>query len=281
MKGIALGPCTEWNFKASRGDSICGRFYLPPHFDETKKYPMLVYYYGGCSPVGRNLDSYYNFHGWAAMGYVVYVIQPSGCTGFGQEFAARHVNAWGEWTAQDIIEGTKQFCKEHPYVNEKKIGCLGASYGGFMTMYLQTVTDIFAAAMAHAGISNVASYWGYGYWGYSYNAIAAANSYPWNNPELMSGRSPLFNAHKVNTPILFLHGNADTNVPIVESTQMFNALKILGKECAFVTVDGENHHILQYDKRRKWVHTFYAWSAKHLQDDPTWWETLYPTKNLK
>jgi dipeptidyl aminopeptidase/acylaminoacyl peptidase len=62
---------------------------------------------------------------------------------------------------------------------------------------------------------------------------------------------------------------------------MFNALKILGKECAFVTVDGENHHILQYDKRRKWVHTFYAWFAKHLQDDPTWWETLYPTKNLK
>lgn len=280
MKSIALGPCKDWNFQTSRGDSICGRYYLPPHFDENKKYPMLVYYYGGCSPVGRNLDSYYNFHGWAAMGYVVYVIQPSGCTGFGQEFAARHVNAWGEWTAQDIIEGTKQFCKEHPYVNSKKIGCLGASYGGFMTMYLQTVTDIFAAAMAHAGISNVASYWGYGYWGYSYNAIAAANSYPWNNPEVMSGRSPLFNADKVNTPILFLHGNADTNVPIVESTQMFNALKILGKECAFVTVDGENHHILEYDKRRKWVHTFYAWFAKYLQDDPTWWETLYPTKNL-
>lgn len=281
MKGIALGPCNEWNFKTSRGDSICGRYYLPPHFDENKKYPMLVYYYGGCSPVGRNLDSYYNFHGWAAMGYVVYVLQPSGCTGFGQEFAARHVNAWGKWTADDIIEGTQQFCKEHPFVNEKKIGCLGASYGGFMTMYLQTVTDIFAAAMAHAGISNVASYWGYGYWGYSYNAIAAANSYPWNNPELMSGRSPLFNADKVKTPILFLHGNADTNVPIVESTQMFNALKILGKDCAFVTVDGENHHILEYEKRKKWVHTFYAWFAKYLQDDPTWWETLYPKKNLK
>ena len=278
---VQLGECRDWNFQSSRGDSIYGRYYLPPHFDPNKQYPMLVYYYGGCSPVSRQLDSYYHYHGWASMGYIVYVIQPSGCTGFGQEFAARHVNAYGSYTADDIIEGTQQFCQEHPFVNNKKIGCLGASYGGFMTMYLQTVTDIFAAAMAHAGISNPASYWGFGNWGYSYNAIAAANSYPWNNAELMSARSPLFNADKVHTPILFLHGNTDDNVPIAESTQMFNALKILGKDCAFVTIDGQGHHILDYSKRIKWVHTFYAWFAKYLQDDPTWWETLYPTKNMK
>lgn len=281
MGDIALGDFDEWNFQSSRGDTIYGRYYLPPHFDASRQYPMLVYYYGGCSPVGRYLESYYNFHGWAAMGYIVYVIQPSGATGFGQEFAARHVNAYGDYTADDIIEGTKKFCAEHPFVNSKKIGCLGASYGGFMTMYLQTKTDIFAAAMAHAGISNPASYWGYGYWGYSYNAVCAADSYPWNNPELYSGHAPLFNADKVHTPILFLHGGSDTNVPIVESTQMFNALKILGRDCAFVTVEGQNHHILEYERRIKWVYTFYAWFAKYLQDDPTWWETLYPTKNLK
>ncbi len=281
MGDVALGKFSEWNFQSSRGDTICGRYYLPPNFDENKKYPMLVYYYGGCSPVGRYLDSYYNYHGWAAMGYVVYVIQPSGCTGFGQEFAARHVNAYGEYTADDIIEGTKKFCEEHPYVNKKKIGCLGASYGGFMTMYLQTVTDIFAAAMAHAGISNPASYWGFGNWGYSYNTICAANSYPWNNAEVMSLRSPLFNADKVHTPILFLHGAIDDNVPVAESVQMFNALKILGRECAMVHVEGQKHHILDYEKRIKWVHTYYAWFAKYLQDDPTWWESMYPTKNLK
>ena len=271
LKDIQLGKCQDWNFKAERGDTIYGCYYLPPFFDETKQYPMLVYYYGGCSPVGRYLDSYYNYQEWAAMGYVVYVIQPSGCSGFGQEFAARHVNAYGDYTADDIIQGTKQFCKEHPYVNEKKIGCMGASYGGFMTMYLQTVTDIFAAAMSHAGISNPASYWGFGYWGYSYSTTSAAHSYPWNNMELYSGHAPLFNADKVKTPILFMHGGADTNVPINESIQMFTALKILGKE----------NHILDYKKRIRWHDSIMAWFARWLQDDPTWWNTMYPEKNLK
>ena len=280
MKDIQLGEFGEWNFKAERGDTIYGRYYLPPHFDASKKYPMLVYYYGGCSPVGRYLDSYYSFHGWAAMGYVVYVIQPSGCTGFGQEFAARHVNAYGDYTAQDIIQGTKQFCKEHSFVNDKKIGCLGASYGGFMTMYLQTQTDIFAAAMSHAGISDPTSYWGYGYWGYSYSTISAANSYPWNNKELFTDHAPLTLADRIHTPILFMHGSDDTNVPINESIQMFTALKILGRETAFVTVKGQNHHILDYSKRIKWQNTIYAWFERWLKDDPTWWNTMYPEKNL-
>ena len=280
MKDIQLGEFGEWNFKAERGDTIYGRYYLPPHFDASKKYPMLVYYYGGCSPVGRYLDSYYSFHGWAAMGYVVYVIQPSGCTGFGQEFAARHVNAYGDYTAQDIIQGTKQFCKEHSFVNDKKIGCLGASYGGFMTMYLQTQTDIFAAAMSHAGISDPTSYWGYGYWGYSYSTISAANSYPWNNKELFTDHAPLTLADRIHTPILFMHGSDDTNVPINESIQMFTALKILGRETAFVTVKGQNHHILDYSKRIKWQNTIYAWFERWLKDDATWWNTMYPEKNL-
>ena len=281
MKDIELGEFGDWNFRAERGDTIYGRYYLPPHFDASKKYPMLVYYYGGCSPVGRYLDSYYSYHGWAAMGYVVYVIQPSGCSGFGQEFAARHVNAYGDYTADDIIQGTKQFCREHPFVNDKKIGCLGASYGGFMTQYLQTQTDIFAAAMSHAGISDPTSYWGYGYWGYSYSAISAANSYPWNNKELFTDHAPLTLADRIHTPILFMHGGDDTNVPINESIQLFTALKILGRETAFVTVKGQDHHIIDYSKRLKWQNTIYAWFERWLKDDPTWWNTLYPVKNLK
>ena len=280
LKDVTLGEVQDWNFVSAQGDTIYGRFYLPPHFDATKKYPMIVNYYGGTTPTARVMESRYPSHVYAGLGYIVYIIQPSGATGFGQEFSARHVNAWGKLTADEIIEGTKKFCEEHPFVNTKKIGCMGASYGGFMTQYLQTKTDIFAAAMSHAGISDITSYWGEGYWGYSYSSLASANSYPWNARDMYTLQSPLFNADKINTPILFLHGTADTNVPIGESIQMFTALKLLGKPTAFVQVEGENHHILDYDKRILWNNTIYAWFAKWLKDQPEWWDALYPPKSL-
>ena len=90
----------------------------------------------------------------------------------------------------------------------------------------------------------------------------------------------LFNADKIHTPLLFLHGAVDTNVPVGESIQMFTALKLLGRETALVVVDGQDHHIKDYQKRIQWQNTIFAWFAKWLQDDPTWWNTLYPPKTL-
>lgn len=277
---IQLGNTEPWNFTASDGTEIQGVMCLPPDFNPNKKYPLIVYYYGGTTPTERGISNPYCAQLFASRDYVVYIINPSGTIGYGQEFSARHVNAWGKRTAEDIIEGTKQFCKAHSFVNDKKIGCLGASYGGFMTQYLQTQTDIFAAAVSHAGISNVTSYWGEGYWGYGYNAIAAADSYPWNNPELFTKQGSLFNADKINTPLLLLHGTVDTNVPIGESIQLFNALKILGKTVEFVTVDGENHFIADYPKRVLWHNSIMAWFARWLQDSPEWWNELYPERHL-
>jgi dipeptidyl aminopeptidase/acylaminoacyl peptidase len=275
---IDLGKVQDWDFTSSDGTVIKGRYYLPPNFDAAVKYPMIVYYYGGTTPTARTLDHPYPMHVYAAMGYVVYVIQPSGTVGFGQEFSARHVNAWGKRTAEDIIEGTKKFAAEHSFVNEKRIGCIGASYGGFMTMYLQTVTDIFAAAVSHAGISALSSYWGEGYWGYAYSAAASADSYPWNNRELYVEQSPLFNADKIKTPLLLLHGLEDTNVPVGESFQMFTALKILGRPVEFIRVKGENHGIATYSRRLEWNYSIYAWFARWLKDDPSWWDSKYPEK---
>ena len=280
LNGVKLGECIPWNFTNSKGDEINGRYYLPADFDPSRKYPMIVNYYGGCSPTERNFESRYPHHLYAAMGYVVYVVNPSGATGFGQEFSARHVNTAGNGPADDIVEGTKQFCKEHGFVDASKIGCIGASYGGFTTMYLQTITDIFAAAISHAGISDHTSYWGEGYWGYSYSEVSMANSYPWSDADLYVKQSPLYNAHKVNTPILFVHGDADNNVPVGESIQMYTALKLLGKETAMVLVKDQDHHILDYNKRILWQNTIFAWFAKWLQDDPAWWDAMYPPKTL-
>lgn len=280
LSEVEMGQMSPWNFTASDGTEIKGMICLPPAFDPNKKYPLIVYYYGGTTPTERGITSPYCAQLFASRDYVVYVVQPSGTIGYGQEFSARHVNAWGKRTADDIIEGVKAFCKAHAFVNDKKIGCLGASYGGFMTQYLQTQTDIFAAAVSHAGISNVTSYWGEGYWGVGYNGIAAADSYPWNNPDLFTKQGSLFNADKINTPLLLLHGTVDTNVPIGESIQLFNALKVLGKPVEFITVEGEDHFVLDYSKRELWQNSIMAWFSRWLQDSPEWWDDMYPERHL-
>ena len=280
LKDIELGECKAWNYVNSRGDTLCCRYYLPPHFDSTKQYPMVVNYYGGCSPTSRTFQSRYPHHVYAAMGYVVLVVNPSGATGFGQKFSARHVATAGEGVAEDIIASTRAFCDEHGFVNRKKIGCIGASYGGFMTQYLQTKTDLFAAAISHAGISDHTSYWGEGYWGYSYSEVSMGKEYPWSNKHLYVDQSPLYNADKIHTPLLFVHGTADNNVPVGESIQLYTALKLLGRPTAMVLVDGQDHHILDFEKRIKWQNTIFAWFAKWLQDDDSWWKEMYGDEQM-
>ena len=268
----------EFNFTNKDGVEITGRVYLPTNLDKTKKYPALVYYYGGTSPVTRGFTGRYPFNLWAANGYVVYVLQPTGATGFGQTFSAQHVNAWGDYTASDIMQGTHAFLKKYDFVDSKKVGNLGASYGGFMTMLLATKTDMFSASIAHAGISNLTSYWGEGWWGYLYSGEASKNSFPWNNASLYSDHSPVFHADKVTTPLLLLHGDSDTNVPVGESLTMYTALKLLNKDVELIEYKGADHQIFARDKRFDWWNTMLAYFDKQLKGEPQWWDAMYSDK---
>ncbi|KIO43382.1 S9 family peptidase [Sanguibacteroides justesenii] len=279
-KNIVFGKVKDWDYQYKRGTTIDGRYYLPADFDPSKKYPMIVYYYGGTSPVERTFGGRWPFNLYAANGYVVYVMQPSGATGFGQEFSARHQNNWGIITADEIIACTKAFLKAHPFIDPQRVGCMGASYGGFTTMLLQTRTDIFACAISHAGISSISSYWGEGYWGYSYSTQAAAYSFPWNRKDIYVDQSPLFNADKVKKPILLLHGTADVNVPTGESIQFYTALKLLGKEVDLVLINNADHAVVDYDQRILWNNTILSYFAKYLKGQPAWWENMYKNKNL-
>ncbi len=273
---VRFGEVKRWTFNNKNGIEIEGRIYYPPDFDPEKKYPAIINYYGGTSPVERSFGGRYPLNYYAANGYVVYVLQPSGATGFGQKFSALHVNDWGNIVSREIIQGVNKFLKAHSFVDPERIGCIGASYGGFMTMHLLTRTDMFTTGIAHAGISSLASYWGEGYWGYSYSAVATADAFPWNRQDIYVNQSPLFNADKISTPLLLLHGNMDTNVPPGESTQLFTALKLLGREVEYIQIEDQNHHIMEYNKRMLWTKTIIAWFDRWLKQDPHWWRYLYP-----
>jgi len=279
-KNVVFGNSEEWDFTTSDGTKIRGFFLYPRHFDPSKTYPLIVNYYGGTMPISKSFGGRYPMDIWSGEGYIVYVPQPSGAIGFGQEFSARHQNNWGKTVSDEIIEGTQKFIDAHPFVDAKKVGCIGASYGGFMTMYLQTQTDMFTCAISHAGISSISSYWGEGYWGYAYSSEATGDAYPWNRRDIYIDQSPLFSADKINTPLLLLHGSVDTNVPLGESLQLWVGLKILGKPVEMIQVEGENHHILTYSKRIEWHNVIMAWFDKWLKDMDHDWKKLVPKSTL-
>ncbi len=276
FRDVTLGKYENWDYHTKDGKTVMGRLYYPVDFNRTKKYPCIVYYYGGTSPVTRDFGGRYPKNWYAAHGYIVYVLQPTGATGFGQDASAVHVNDWGIVTSKEIVGAVKELTRTHSFIDAERIGAMGASYGGFMTMYLATQTDVFAAYISHAGISSLSSYWGVGEWGYLYSGIATANSFPWNRKDIYVGQSPLFLAERIKDPLLLLHGAVDNNVPPGESYQMFAALKLLEKEVALITFDGQQHFILEYKKRLRWMRSIIAWWDKYLKGQPEHWDHMYP-----
>lgn len=279
-ENILVAEMKDWDYTYKKGTVIDGRYYLPADFDPSKKYPLIVYYYGGTTPVSRTFGGRWPFNLYTSNGYVVYVMQPSGAIGYGQEFSARHQNNWCKITGDEIIASTKAFIAAHPFIDPTRVGCMGASYGGFTTEYLTTQTDIFACAISHAGISSIAGYWGEGYWGYGYSTNASAHAYPWNRRDIYVDQSPLFNADKVKVPILLIHGTKDVNVPTGQSIEFYTALKLLGKDAELVLVKDADHAVVDYNQRILWNNTILAYFAKYLKNQPAWWKDQYKDLNL-
>ncbi|MCX7830301.1 MAG: S9 family peptidase, partial [Acidobacteria bacterium] len=241
LSRVKLGLLEPFDVVAKDGEIIQGWLLYPPDFDKSKKYPTIVAYYGGVMPYGRAFRG--EMFWLAGQGYIVYIVTPRGSVGYGQEFADAHCNDWGKIAGEDIIEGVKTLIKLRPCVDEKKIGCFGGSYGGFMTLYLIGKSNLFSAAVDYFGISNIASYWGAGWWGFNYGDTAIAGSYPWTRKDVFVEQSPLFFADKINAPLLLLHGTSDTNVPSVESDQIFTALRVQNKKVEYVRFFEEDHGI--------------------------------------
>ncbi|MBU1708093.1 prolyl oligopeptidase family serine peptidase, partial [bacterium] len=122
-------------------------------------------------------------------------------------------------------------------------------------------------------------YWGGGIWGYTYGDIALAQSFPWNRRDVFVDKSPLFHADKIKTPLLLLHGIDDVNVPVLESEQMFTALKVQGKEVAYVRFPGEDHGIAgKFENYITHREMMLEWFDKYLKGQPDAWDARYKSE---
>ncbi len=271
MKHAVPARVIRQDFVNSAGVPIDGWLYCPQDFDSSASYPVIVYYYGGVSPMGEYFNAW--AHWLAGQEYFVYVLTPRGATGYGQPFADVHVNDWGDISAKDVIEGVERLLQNWQFLDRSRIGCYGGSYGGFLTMSLMTQTDLFRAGVSWYGISNIASYWGAGWWGYLYSDVASALSYPWNRPDVYADKSPLFHADRLSGALLLMHGLDDTNVPALESDQMFTALKVLGKDVVYVRWEGEDHGIRGKPRNsRDSREMMLEWFDRYLKEQPGAWE---------
>ncbi len=261
----ALGEVELRKWQSTDGTQIEGVLTKPVDYDASKKYPLLLHPHGG--PTGASLTGFYSTAQlMAANGYLV--LQPNfrGSTGRGEAFAQANKNTWGKGDYEDCISGV-QAAVDRGLADPERLGAFGWSYGGYMTFWILTQTDMFKAVSPGAGVSNIYSM-------YSQNDIQRylrwfyADQSPWDNFDLYWDRSPMKYVKNVKTPTLIVHGERDTRVPIAQAQEFYRALVERGVPVEFVVFPREGHGISeprhQLDRLRRWLSFF----GKYLDNPP-------------
>jgi dipeptidyl aminopeptidase/acylaminoacyl peptidase len=258
-----LGASEVVKWKSNDGTEIEGVLTKPADFDPTKKYPFLLNPHGG--PTGASVMSFSGtVQVLAANGYLV--LQPNfrGSTGRDEKFAQANKNTWGKGDYEDCISGTSAMVARG-WADKDRLGAFGWSYGGYMTFWILTQTDMFKAVSPGAGLTNIYSM-------YSQNDIQRylrwfyADASPWDNFDLYWDRSPMKYVKNVKTPTMILHGQQDTRVPIAQAQEFYRALVERKVPVEFVVFPREGHGIAeprhQLDRVRRYVRFF----ARYLKN---------------
>lgn len=227
------------------GDSLRGLLYKPDNFDPNKKYPMISYFYERSS---QSLHRYHtpqpsrstiNVSFYASNGYIVFIPDIVYRTGYP-----------GQSAYDAIVSGVQYLANTRPFIDAKRMGLQGQSWGGYQIAYLITQTDIFAAAMAGAPVSNMTSAYGGIRWGsgmsrmYQYEKTQSRmGGTLWDKPMLYLENSPVFMAPKVNTPLLIMHNDNDGAVPWYQGIEYFMALYRLNKPVWMLSYNGMEHNL--------------------------------------
>ena len=240
----------------------------PPNFDSNKKYPTLLFCQGGPqSPLTQSYSFRWNFSLMASQGYIVVAPNRRGMAGHGVAWNEQISKDWGGQVMNDYLSAIDAVSKEK-YVDKARLGCVGASYGGYSVFYLAGIhNNRFKSFIAHDGVFNTQSMfgtteevffnnWDFGgaYWEKS-NKVAQ-KTYTTFNPANF--------VEKWNTPILIIQGGNDFRVPIGQSQEAFQAAQLRGVKSRFLYFPEENHWVLKPQNAQVWQREFYKWLKETL-----------------
>ena len=265
--GFGLQAAEEVTWEGAEAARVSGWVVKPPDFNQSRKWPLLVLIHGGPQSAWNNNWGYrWNPQVFASAGYVVFMPNPRGSTGFGQKFIDEISGDWGGRVFTDLLNGVAHVISLG-YVDKERIGAAGGSYGGYIVNWIEGHNNDprfqFKALVSHAGVYNLTSMYGateelwFTEWEFK--------GTPWDNPEIYTRWSPHMFVKEFKTPMLVTHGELDYRVPIGEGLQLFTALQRRGVPSKLLYFPDEGHWILKPQNSQLWYATVLNWLDAYLK----------------
>jgi dipeptidyl aminopeptidase/acylaminoacyl peptidase len=266
-KELEMMDVERLTYKGADGWDVDGFFVKPRGWREGVKYPMVLNIHGG--PAGMyGVDWYHEFQVYAARGWAVFFTNPRGSTGYGERFERGIKNEWGGKDYVDVMNGVDAVLKKYDWIDREKLGVTGGSYGGFLTNWIVSHTNLFKAAVTLRSVTNFISDEGTRDGAYGHKRDFDGHLF--DRFDFYWERSPLKYAKNVKTPILILHADNDLRVPLEQGEQWFRALKLYGATAEFVVFPRENHNLTRTGEPRHLVESLnwqVYWFDKYLNDN--------------
>ncbi len=262
-----IAPVTSFTFRGVDGLEVEAFLTHPLGSSEGSRHPLVVMIKGGPHSQ-RGMAFNDKAQVYAARGWAVLMVNYRGSIGYGQAFADAIFRDQNGMEALDVLYGTQAAIRRNPWIDRDRVGVEGGSYGGQLTNWLVTQTDLFAAAIPIAGISNLVSF---NYMAYYHDYLAVEyGAWPHQGEvmDMLWARSPLRFVAQVRTPVMLVHGENDNDVPIAEAEQFYIALKDVGVEAVMLRYPREGHGIRETAHEVDLVRRSIAWYERHFAEAP-------------
>jgi len=260
LSQVRLAEMENIHFKSKDGTQIEGFIYKPLGFSPDFRYPTILRLHGG--PVGQ-YDVGFSTEAqlFAAKGYLVIMTNPRGSSGYGQDFSLVIYADWGNKDFEDVVAGV-DFAIEKGYTDPEKLGVGGWSYGGILTNYVITKSKRFKGAISGASAFHYISNYGHDQY---QNWYEEELGLPWENRETWERISAFKSVQNVVTPTLIVGGEKDWNCPILNSEQLYQALRRLGVTTQLVVYPNEHHGISRPSFRKDLYQRYLSWYDKYVK----------------